>query len=354
MTMPEIEILGAGVFGLAIAYACLRKGARVRVLEKRRVAAGSSGGVVGALAPHTPDNWNEKKQFQFDSLIAAQDFWSDVDALSGVRSGYGRNGRLMAIADDRQLELARARVESARQNWKGLAEWQVIPVSEAGPFAPVSPTGYVVHETLSARMSPRGACTSLAGAVRALGGEIVEGTTRDMTRGRGADATILCTGYEGLEELSRELGAPIGKGIKGQGLLLAHDAHDMPQLFADGRHIIPHANATVAIGSTTENEWDDPTAVDEQIDAIHEHAVEICPVLHGAKVLQRWAGVRPRGRRRAPILDRHPLRENVYIANGGFKIGFGVAVKVAQVMADLVIDGKADIPASFTLAANMG
>ncbi len=349
MTMPNIEIYGAGVFGLAIAYACLRKGANVRVIEKRRIASGSSGGVVGALAPHTPDNWNEKKQFQFDSLIAARDFWPEVDALSGVRSGYGRRGRLMAIADDRQLELARARGDSARRYWQGLADWQVIPVSEAGPFVPVSPSGHVVRETLSARMSPRGACNSLAGAIRALGGEIIEGTTR----GRGADATILCTGYEGLEQLSRELDTPIGKGIKGQGLLLAHDARDMPQLFADGRHIIPHADGTVAIGSTTENDWDDPTSVDDQIDAIHEHALEICPVLHGARVIQRWAGVRPRGRRRAPILDRHPLRENVYIANGGFKIGFGMAVKVGQVMADLVIDGSADIPDGFTLAANM-
>ncbi len=350
MTMPEIEVFGAGAFGLATAYCLLRKGARVRVIEKRRVGAGSSGGVVGALAPHTPDNWNEKKQFQFDSLIAAREFWAEVDALSGVRSGYGRTGRLMAISDDRQLELARGRSESARQFWQGLAEWQVIPSAEAGPFKPVSPTGHVVRETLSARMSPAGACASLAGAIRALGGEIIEGTTT----GKGGDAAVYCTGYEGLEELSAELGAPIGKGIKGQGLLLAFDAAGQPQLFAEGRHIIPHENGTVAIGSTTENEWDDPVSVDDQLDAIHEHALQICPLLHGAKVLKRWAGVRPRGRRRAPILDRHPLRENVYIANGGFKIGFGMAVGVGRAMADLVLEGKADIPDSFTLAANMG
>ena len=33
-----------------------------------------------------------------------------------------------------------------------------------------------------------------------------------------------------------------------------------------------------------------------------------------------------------------------FIANGGFKIGFGVAPLVAQVMADLVLEGRDRIP----------
>ena len=42
-----------------------------------------------------------------------------------------------------------------------------------------------------------------------------------------------------------------------------------------------------------------------------------------------------------------PGREGHYIANGGFKIGFGVAPKVAQVMAALVLEGRDGIPAGF-------
>ncbi|MDG1068243.1 MAG: FAD-dependent oxidoreductase, partial [Sulfitobacter sp.] len=34
-------------------------------------------------------------------------------------------------------------------------------------------------------------------------------------------------------------------------------------------------------------------------------------------------------------------------ANGGFKIGFGMAPKVAQVMADLLLDAKDTIPKGF-------
>ena len=50
--MAQIAVMGAGIFGLASAWAMARRGARVRVIEASRIGAGASGGVVGALAPH--------------------------------------------------------------------------------------------------------------------------------------------------------------------------------------------------------------------------------------------------------------------------------------------------------------
>jgi glycine/D-amino acid oxidase-like deaminating enzyme len=66
-----------------------------------------------------------------------------------------------------------------------------------------------------------------------------------------------------------------------------------------------------------------------------------------AEVLERWAGVRPRAKSRAPLLGPWPGRAGQFVANGGFKIGFGMAPKVAQVMVDLVLDGRDGIPAGF-------
>jgi len=73
------------------------------------------------------------------------------------------------------------------------------------------------------------------------------------------------------------------------------------------------------------------------------------PALAGAPVRARWAGVRPRAKSRAPLLGAWPGRPGQFVANGGFKIGFGMAPKVAQVMIDLVLDGKDAIPAGFRL-----
>ena len=349
MAMAEIEVFGAGIFGLTIAFTLQKRGAAVRLIEKRSIGAGASGGVVGALAPHTPDSWNDKKQFQFESLIATESFWAEVDSLSGLSSGYGRIGRLVALETEREHFLAQGRVKSAVDFWGNQAQWRVVPAGGDGDWAPASKTGFLAFETLSARIMPKDACASLAAAFVALGGEICVGTTT----GKGAQATVCCTGYEGLQALSQDLNAPFGKGVKGQGVLLAFPAAGQPQVFADGLHIIPHANGTVAVGSTSEIDWQDPTATDNQLDLLLARAGDICPRLKGADILQRWAGVRPRGPKRVPVLGRHPLKDRTYIANGGFKIGFGVAVRAGQVMADLILNGTADIPLGFSVQANL-
>ena len=72
----------------------------------------------------------------------------------------------------------------------------------------------------------------------------------------------------------------------------------------------------------------------------------------GAPVVARWAGLRPRARSRAPILGEWPDRPGHYIANGGFKIGFGMAPKVGQVMADLILRGQDTIPDGFRVSDN--
>ncbi|MEO1704359.1 MAG: FAD-dependent oxidoreductase, partial [Pseudomonadota bacterium] len=76
-------------------------------------------------------------------------------------------------------------------------------------------------------------------------------------------------------------------------------------------------------------------------------AKTLVPAIVDAPVLQRWAGIRPRARSRAPLLGKWPRRPGHYIANGGFKIGFGMAPKVGVVMADLVLEGRDAIPPGF-------
>lgn len=340
MTTVDVTVMGAGIFGLSVAYACLRAGARVRVIDPAGPGAGASGGVVGALAPHVPGGWNAKKQFQFDSLRMAGDFWEGVDALSGRASGYGRTGRLQPLDDDRAVALARERAGEAAALWQGFASWQVIPAAEAGGWAPPSATGLLIRDTLSARIHPAQAVDSLAGAVRALGGAI-------LSEGAAEGAVVWATGAAGLAALSDWTGRAEGAGIKGQAAVLGLDRRDAPQLFADGLHIVPHADGTLAVGSTTEREFDDPRATDDQLDQVIARARAACPALAEAPVLQRWAGLRPRARSRAPLLGPWPGRAGHFIANGGFKIGFGVAPLAGQVMAELVLEGRDAIPADF-------
>lgn len=338
--MVDVTVYGAGIFGLSVAWSCVQMGARVQVIDPNGPGAGSSGGIVGALAPHVPENWNDKKQFQFESLLMAQDFWANVTKAGGQSSGYARTGRLQPVADERALDLARARSETAKALWHGKADWQLRRVDDVGPWAPVSPSGWLIHDTLSARMHPRMACAALVAALQASGASI-------GPQGDPLGQILWATGVTDLERISASRPRAFGNGVKGQAALLEMDRTDLPQLYADTVHIVPHADGTVAIGSTSERDFTDPSSTDGQLDDILARARNAVPDLQDAKVIERWAGVRPRSRSRAPVLGHHPLTPGHFIANGGFKIGFGMAPKVGQVMAELILNSHDTIPADF-------
>lgn len=337
--MSDVTVMGGGIFGLSVAWACARRGARVRLVEREAIGAGASGGVVGALAPHVPENWNAKKAFQLDSLLMAEAFWAGVHEVGGVDPGYARTGRIQPVLPGGEA-LARDRATGARELWRGEAEWHVL--ERAPAFAPASETGLWVHDSLSALLHPARACAALAAALRAHGVELVIGAGQEAPRG----PVVWATGSAGLAELSADLGRSVGVPVKGQAALLRFEARGAAQIFAEGLHIIPHHDGTVAIGSTTEREFDG-LGTDGQLDALIERAARVVPLLHGAPVTRRWAGLRPRARSRAPMLGAWPGRAGHFVANGGFKIGFGMAPGVAEVMADLVLEGTDRVPEGF-------
>ncbi|UFS65646.1 FAD-binding oxidoreductase [Paracoccus denitrificans] len=327
----EITVAGGGIFGLACAWELTRRGRKVRLFEAVRIGAGASGGHVGALAPHAPENWNAKKQVQLDALIAAVGWWAEVGAAGGVDPGYARTGRIQPVPDGAQARMAE-RVEAAQAHWPA---WAGMELTDAplGPLVPASASGLWLVDRLTARISPRRAGAALAAAIRAQGGEIVEGQAAPDT------PAIWATGVAGL--------APFGgNGIKGQSALLAMDLPDAPQAFADGLHVVPHADGTVAIGSTSERDVAD-LGTDGQLEALIDKARALCPVLRDAPVVDRWAGIRPRAASRAPLVGPWPGRPGHYVANGGFKIGLAMAPACAGMLADLILEGRDTIPRDF-------
>lgn len=344
MARVDLTVRGGGIFGLSIAWEAVRRGALVRLIETAAIGAGSSGGLVGALSPHVPEAWNEKKAFQLDSLLMAQGWWAAVEASGGLSPGYGRIGRLQPLADAAAVDLAQRRAKTAVELWRGAAVWQVVSATGAD-WEPVSPSGFLVHDDLSARLHPMQAAHALVAAIKARGGKVVIGEDQDGYGGGGV--VVWATGHAGLQALSADLGRKMGDGVKGQALALAHAATG-PQLFVDGLHVVPHSDGTVAIGSTSEHHWTDDK-VDGQLEELHAKAVAALPVLAGARVVARWAGIRPRAKSRAPLLGPWPGRPGHFVANGGFKIGFGMAPKVAEVMVDLALEGRDTLPESFRL-----
>ena len=343
MAMADVTVRGAGIFGLSVAWACARRGARVQVIDPAGPGAGASGGIVGALAPHVPENWNDKKAFQLASLLMAENYWAEVAEASGLSAGYARTGRLQPL-EPGGTALAAARGAAAETLWQGHARWRVGDASEFD-HPPRSAEGLVIHDTLTARLHPARACAALATALIAKGAVIRE-------EGLDAGRTLWATGAADLLALNASHSRQVGTPVKGQAALMDLALPDHPQIFAAGVHIVPHEDGTTAIGSTTERDYDG-LGIDALLDDVVAAARRAWPPLKEARIIRRWAGLRPRTRSRAPMLGAHPLHPGQFIANGGFKIGFGMAPKVGEVMADLLLECIDCIPAGFRPEASL-
>lgn len=335
--MAIITVIGAGVYGLSCALALLKDGHAVRVLEKNRVGQGASGGLVGALSPHVPEDWNVRKQFQLSALLSGAAHWAEVERVSGLPSGYGRVGRYIPLDDAYEAEKARGRIEGAERLWPEGFSWQVR--ADAPYISPDAAPFGVVHESLSARISPRLACAALAAAVVKCGGEILENHQVENLSGM----SIIAAGVGSAGLLTPYLGAGKVRGVKGQAALLAGGLPaGSPVIYGNGVYIIPHADGSVAVGATSENKFESPSAVDEKLDAVLAKACAIIPTLKSVDILERHAGLRPRAPKPEAMLGQ--LDDHTFVATGGFKTGLGNAHAVAEALVQLVRGDSPDIP----------
>ncbi|WP_421849185.1 NAD(P)/FAD-dependent oxidoreductase [Oricola sp.] len=341
----DIAVVGGGVTGLWTALEAARQGLSVILFEKRQISAGASGGVMGALMPHQPVNWDAKKQFQLQGLLSLEDAVADLQSRTGLDTGYRRCGRLMPIRNAPRRQQCESWAEAAGTQWPETCSWQVADASPCPAWLPDEQVPFGVnHDTLSARIAPRKLLAALKTAAIAAKVELREGQAVEFD-GAGnsvivpggeplaAGRIVLCAGWETFAPLDRFIGGESGTGIKGQSARLAPAMPIDPRLpivYEDGTYAIAHDDGTVAIGSTTEREFTDPGTTDSRLDDVIARAQALCPALRGAEVLERWAGVRPRASRRDPLVGSLPDKPELIVATGGFKIGFGIAHLMAR------------------------
>lgn len=334
----RIAVMGAGAMGLALAWELARRGAPVVVVEAVRPGAGASGGLVGALAPHAPEGWTEAKALQLDALLMAEGWWAQVTEAGGVSPGYARLGRVQPIEGEAARVRAEARARAARDLWQGRATWEIRPAG-AVPGLRLA-CAEVVFDTLSARIAPRGAVAALVAALAAKGVAVVQGTEPPP----GTRAVVWADGAAGLARLG------LGGAQKGQAALLAADWRGAAQVSAPGLHVVPHADGTVAVGSTSEREFAG-LETDSQLEAVLARARALCPDLAGAAVIERWAGLRPRAASRQPVLGPLPDRPGEWVLNGGFKTGFAMAPLLGGMLAEMLLGEGDRVPADWRVAA---
>ncbi|MBR0554710.1 FAD-binding oxidoreductase [Ciceribacter sp. L1K23] len=369
----DLLVVGGGIMGLWATLKAGRRGLKTLLIDEGSLAGGASGGLLGALMSHTPDKWNEKKQFQFDALLQLEDEVVRLEAETGLAAGYRRCGRLIPLPKDHLRPIALRYELDAKDRWRKTSRSFEWAVRDAGDIAGWPDAGFtkagIVHDTFAARVSPRRLAVML---VSAIGREASVSVREDiglekldpvagfaeLTDGKRLSFghVIVAAGHRSFPLLGagRGLEKPLGQPVKGQAALIKADIDpDWPLLYLDGLYIVPHDDGTVAIGSTSENSFGDPLSTDEQLDALIASARQLAPVLTDGIVVERWAGLRPKAIGRDPMIGPDPEQPRIVALTGGFKVSFGLAHKLADAALDAV-EGKAfAVPESFRFESHL-
>ena len=358
----DVCIVGGGIVGLWTARLVAAGGASVVVVERDVCGAGASGGILGALMAHGPDNWNDKKQFQFEALAELGDLIGGLEDETGMTSGYARCGRLLPIRSPAFLTQAERRAAASTAHWRSDGAAYSLSVEAAADdqtwISPdVAPLG-VVRDTLAARVAPVRYIAMLKAAVAPyvaireghtfedfdeVGGRVtLSGGASPLTAGH----LVLAAGYTSFDHIRVLTGHSIGGGVKGQAALFRcpDAAAGQPMIYDDGTYVVPHDDGHCAVGSTSEKQWQDATTPDHTQSDFIARAKQLCPPLRNAELVGRWAGVRPRCARTDPIIGRLSPKRPIYAATGGYKITFGIAHRMARRVADEILGAEQPLP----------
>lgn len=355
----DVAVIGGGVIGLSVAWATLRRGLRVLVLDRGETEASATYVAAGMLAPTSEAAHGEEALLTLGLASASlyEQWCAELTEASGLDPGLRRCGSLM-IARDRD-EAEALEHELAYRESLGLAARRLRP-TEARRLEPaLAPALRLALEIPDDHaIDPRALTAALSAAVRAAGGEVrsdaevaslvcteerVEGVT--LASGERIDAArvVVAAGawaaqLSGLPEHAR---VPV-RPVKGQILRLRDPTG--PGLLsrvlrlADG-YLVPRGDGRYVLGATVEERgWDqEPTAggVFELLRA----ARETLPGVDEWIVEEVSAGLRPGTPDNSPLLGAGEL-EGLFWATGHYRGGVLLAPITGEVLG-AVLAGEA-------------
>lgn len=353
----SIAVIGAGIIGLSCALELARRGTRVTLYEISWPPRGASWAAAGMLAPAFEAVGVEGGHPDLFELcqkaIALWPDWAEwLERESGQASGY-RPGPSLAVA----LDAAEAdRLTALRIALKDHAfapelctdrlseiEPSLTPRAMAGLLLPSD--GQVDNRlTLAALVT----CAARHPLIE-IRTEAAPVSFKDSVLDHaGHDATLLTAGWQtGSVKVATDRGSrdirkfePALQAIEpiGGQMLSVEPMEGGPQRTIRAGHIyiVPKADRII-IGATSEPGQVLRQTVPDQIARLRAKAIEICPSLANAAVLDSWAGVRPGLKSFAPLLGETRV-PGLFVAAGHYRNGILLAPITAQIIADLILD----------------
>lgn len=347
-----IVIIGAGIAGLSLGWALLRKGADVTVLDANHVASGASGAATCYLEPRL--GLTPIKRLEWESLQAWEAYAERLGRETNRTVEFHREGQIrVTLADN--LDRFQADYEERIQ-----AGWQVDLLSTAmllnkepmlspdlvrGGFVPI------VRWANGASV-----CDAMAARIEAMGGVIQTGWPVQQLRPSGthvsvlsstgktcdADMVVFANGMGANEIDGAPEDLPVNRAVRGVNLVL-----DMNGCHQPIRHLIKHRNGTLCprsgnrllIGPTYEHGVDHHDVGDDVIEMLYQRAEPIVPGIRDLPLLGVASGIRTKIGDGQLALGRCPSDRRIAYSLGHAGSGFLRAPIIGDALADYLLEG---------------
>ena len=351
----DVVIVGGGVIGCSIALKLAEAGLKVAVIERGRVGCEASRAAAGMLAAQSEaTGLGPFFDLCVRSRVMYREFAAQLKDASGIDVEYKDEGMLFVALEGEDVE------ESTRwASWQAEAGFALqllssSAISDLEAGVTESATGAIFipddHQVENRRLMD-----ALEVAIKRAGVELIEGeeVTRlmiDRERVYGvacsdkhfAAGTVVVAAGSWSSGLLEPLGLNV-EVIPARGQMIALRGERLPltRVIQTKRcYIIPRLDGRVLIGATVEYVGFKRAVTAAGIDSLLAAGIEAVPALRDFDVVEAWFGFRPDTLDHLPILGASGV-DGLLLATGHFRNGILLAPVTAELMAELLISGRA-------------
>ena len=350
----DVVVIGAGVIGCAVAFELARRGARVAVIDPRGIARGATFASAGVLAPYLEaDRKGPLLPLAVKSLAMYDGFVATVSEVAGLSFPYRRSGTLEVTADEdgfkrlqglaADLPAARGIIldrEAAREAEPQLAE-DVI-----GALL-IEEHGFVAAADLTAALA-RGAAAKGATFLPPRSAVLIEadGAAVSIATTDGAmsaAAVVLAAGtWSGQLGASAQPPLPV-RPVRGQLLRLRWHAPPLARVVWGPRcYLVPWPDGSLLVGATMEEVGFDERTTVAGVRDLLESVCDLAPGAWQSTFDEARVGLRPAAPDLLPIVGPSSRVPGLVYATAHHRNGVLLAPVTASLVADLVLEGRAD------------
>jgi len=360
----DVVIVGGGVIGVSIAYHLARMGAgKVVLLERSQLAAGATGLSSGLVRMHY-DNPLEA-EMAFKSLPAFRDF----DDVIGGDCGFVPNPFVRTVQPG-NLDALRANVAMLQELGVDTRLLERVELAEMAPYLAADDIPLAAYEPASGYADPHLTTTGFARAARRHGARIAQGVEVRGIEREGGRVTAVQTPAGRIETgVVINAAGPWGglvaamAGISVDVTAIRHQvaivetpaAVPWPHLIViDGLHntyFRPETGRLTLVGASHDNQVISTDRLDDYGEGLDpgaryrvlEHLCARVPAMATGGVRKGHAGIYAKTMDGHALLGPAPGLEGFYCAVGFSGHGFKEAPVVGQAMAELILDGRAEV-----------